>query len=114
MNHLLRCFFTSLLAGIFAPSAYAQINPPGDKIGSTRKDSIPEGIMPLDTPVPMTYVLIDDPDVFLSFNDTFVWEDNKHFPLFGYQAHLGNYGSAARTMAPVISSPIGFSTGWFQ
>jgi hypothetical protein len=114
MNHSLLCFFLSLLTGIFATSARAQINPTGEQIGSTRKDSIPEGVMPLDTPVPMTYVLLVNPNEFLSFEDTFVWEDNKHFPLAGYQAHLGNYGSASRSLAPIISSPIGFSPGWFQ
>jgi len=114
MNQSLLRFFISILAGIFALSADAQITPPDDKIGSTRTDSIPEGVMPLDTPVPMTYVLIGNPDKFLVFSDTFDWDDNKHFPLAGYQAHLGNYGSAARNLAPIISAPIGFAPGWFQ
>jgi len=83
-------------------------------IGTTRQDSVPDGLMPLDTSVPMTYVLIQDPDKKYSFADTFSWEDIKHFPLQMEDAHLGNYGSATRSMTPSASSPIGFSTGWFQ
>lgn len=92
----------------------AQVVNPDQSIGSTRQDSFPEGVIPLDTAVPMSYVLIGNPADIIPFSDTFSWEDNKHYPLKGYQAHLGNYGSASRTLAPVISSQIGFSTGWSQ
>jgi hypothetical protein len=70
--------------------------------------------MPLDTAIPMTYVLIGNPQELHVFSDTFTWEDNRHFPLQYDHAHLGNYGSAARSLAPTISSDIGFSTGWTQ
>lgn len=70
--------------------------------------------MPLDTLVPMTYVLIGDPATLHTLADTFQWEDNKHYPLPGYYAHLGNYGSAARSLAPEWDAPLGFSTGWLQ
>ena len=42
------------------------------------------------------------------------WEDNKHIPILGYQAHLGNLGSATRSLAPSINNAIGFHTGWTQ
>ena len=34
--------------------------PPGQSIGSTREDSITVGTVPLDTAVPMTYVLLNN------------------------------------------------------
>ncbi len=93
---------------------HAQQVDPEPSIGSTRKDSIPIGIMPLDTAVPFTYVLLGDPDrVYTSF-DSLHWDDIRHSPSPGFYAHLGNYGSATRSMAPSIFSQIGFSTGWNQ
>ena len=87
---------------------------PEQKLGSSRTDSIPEGSMPLDTPVPMTYILINNPETPVIFHDTFIWEDNRHIPFGSFDAHLGNYGSASRSMAPVGSRMIGARTGWFQ
>ncbi len=115
MNHCSSLLFALLL--LYLPGAgFAQVQREDDNstIGSTRQDSVPDGLMPLDTPVPMTYVLILDPDRNYIFADTFAWEDNKHYPLGYTDAHLGNYGSATRTLTPTGSSPIGFSTGWFQ
>lgn len=83
-------------------------------IGSTGEDTIPQGIMPLDTPFPMTYVLIEDPDRLFSYRDTFEWENTQHFPLRFDQAHLGNLGSAYRPLTPFIEPHPGFQTGWFQ
>lgn len=102
----------SLVAGV--ATIRAQQPDSNLPIGSTRQDSIPSGIMPLDTLVPMTYVLIDDPGTLYEIRDTFQWEDNRHYPLPGYYAHLGNYGSAARNLAPELDAPLGFSTGWLQ
>jgi len=115
MNHCSSFLFTLLL--LYLPGAgiaQVQRDEGNNTIGSTRQDSVPDGLMPLDTPVPMTYVLILDPDRKYTFTDTFAWEDNKHFPLGSYDAHLGNYGSATRTLTPTAISPIGFSTGWLQ
>lgn len=115
MNHRLRFFLNLTIAFLLLVSTvHAQQGNTGQTIGSTRQDSVPSGIMPLDTAVPMTYVLLGNPDREYTFSDTFQWEDNKHYPLKGYQAHLGNYGSASRSLAPTGNSPIGFSTGWFQ
>ncbi len=84
-------------------------------IGSSAvEDTLASGILPLDTPVAMTYVLIADPDVMHSFSDTFSWDDNKHHPLLYHQSHLGNYGSPSRPLAPSINLKSGFSTGWDQ
>jgi len=115
MNHLYHLFFcvsiVFLSPGLAAQAQRDNLDP---NIGSTRQDTVPSGIMPLDTAVPMTYVLIGNPGELHYLTDTFQWEDNNHLPIEGYLAHLGNYGSAARTMAPVISSGIGFATGWTQ
>jgi hypothetical protein len=104
------CLFFSLAGALQAQNE----QPPGQSIGSTREDSITVGTTPLDEPVPMTYVLLSNPDEKHTFADTFQWDDNKHFPLRGYDAYLGNYGSATRSLAPTISSQIGFATGWNQ
>lgn len=115
MNHLYSLFFcvsiVFLSPGLAAQAQRDNLDP---SIGSTRKDTVPSGIMPLDSAVPMTYVLIGDPKELHYFADTFQWEDNKHFPLAGYQAHLGNLGSATRSLAPSINPAIGFNTGWSQ
>jgi hypothetical protein len=103
-------FLMSLSIGL-----HAQVrNDPEQKLGSSRTDSIPEGSMPLDTPVPMTYILLNDPGTSIIFHDTFIWEDNKHIPFGPFDAHLGNYGSASRSLAPGGYNTLGFSTGWFQ
>lgn len=115
MNHFFRFFFCLLIASFsLAGSLYAQRDNPLQTAGGARQDSVPDGTTPLDTAVPMTYVLISNPDEVYEFADTFTWEDNRHNPLKGYQAHLGNYGSASRSLAPSLSSRIGFATGWFQ
>src|SRR5687768_11821600 len=75
-------------------------NPVGS---SNSRDTLDSGILPVDTPVTMTYVVISDPDDEHSFLDTFLWEDNSHFPLPYHYSHLGNYGSPARPLAPSIN-----------
>ncbi len=112
-------FYFLLLIGFlsFISMAHAQREGIDPGLGSTRQDSLPadsEGVMPLDTPVPMAYVVINDLHNLHTFTDTFQWEDNKHFPLQWNEAHLGNYGSASRSLTPSLSKHIGFSTGWFQ
>lgn len=115
MNPCYRSYFC-LLFFLLPPvgALFAQRDGLTPQLGGTRQDSIPSGIMPLDTPVPMTYILIGDPDVLHILKDPFQWDDNKHFPLRFDEAHLGNYGSATRPLAPSIGGPIGFSTGWLQ
>lgn len=117
MNTALRIFTSTVVICIaFSASLKAQIRDLGQNaLGSSEiKDTLDSGILPLDTPVVMKYVRIGDPDVTYSFRDTFTWEDTKHYPLRFDQAHLGNYGSATRSLAPTQSSVIGFSTGWDQ
>ena len=107
--------FVLLVPFIFPTYSWAQVQTdPEQRLGSTRTDSIPEGIMPLDTSVPMTYILITNPDAPVVFQDTFVWDDNRHYPFQGADAHLGNYGSASRSLTPVVRPRLGFQTGWFQ
>ncbi|MEO5907457.1 MAG: putative porin, partial [Saprospiraceae bacterium] len=48
------------------------------------------------------------------FTDSFLWEDNQHFPLPFYESHLGNYGSASRALVPRIRWEPGFRSGWDQ
>ncbi len=105
-----------LIILVFSVTLKGQIRDLGQNaLGSSEiKDTLDSGILPLDTPVVMKYVLIGDPDITYSYKDTFTWEDNKHYPLRFDQAHLGNYGSATRSLAPTQSSAIGFSTGWDQ
>ncbi len=83
-------------------------------IGSSQTIDTTEGVTPLDTPVPMSYILIESPDVKHFFSDSFFWEDNQHFPLPFYESHLGNYGSATRSLVPRIRWEPGFLTGWDQ
>lgn len=112
-----RCYFyiSILLAGVsFIPELYAQQPNPGLPIGNTREDTIPSGTLPLDTAVDFSYVLLGDPNKVYTSSDTLNWEDIRHYPLPGYYGHLGNYGSASRSFAPVVGSQIGFSTGWNQ
>lgn len=116
MYHCSRFYFWFVFGFLsVVTTVSAQQNDPELPIGSTRQDTVLEqGILPLDTAVPMTYVLISNPDQSFTFSDTFQWEDNKHIPILGYQAHLGNLGSATRSLAPSINNAIGFHTGWTQ
>ncbi|MEP6796038.1 MAG: putative porin, partial [Saprospiraceae bacterium] len=117
MNTALRIFTSLVFLNLtISATLKAQIRDLGQNaLGSSEiKDTLDSGILPLDTPVVMTYVLIGDPDVSYSFKDTFSWGDTKHFPLRFDQAHLGNYGSPVRSLAPSQFSTIGFSTGWDQ
>jgi len=117
MNTTLRIFTSVIFLHLsFSISLVGQIRDPGqNSLGSSEiKDTLDSGILPLDTPVVMKYVLIADPDISYSFRDTFTWEDVRHTPLKFYYAHLGNLGSASRSLAPSFSPVIGFSTGWDQ
>ncbi len=115
MNTWCRFYLLQILAWILLiPVVHAQQPQPESPIGNTREDTIPSGILPLDTAVAFTYVHIGDPNKIYIASDTLNWEDIRHYPLPGYYAHLGNYGSAARSMAPIIFSQSGFSTGWNQ
>lgn len=115
MKETFRIGFCLLLLGtLFRTPLLAQRPDLQNPIGSTRQDTVQSGILPLDTIVPMTYVLIGDPAHPYAVSDTFQWEDNRHYPMPGYMAHLGNYGSAARSLAPESDAPLGFSTGWLQ
>ena len=116
MYHCSRFYFWFVFGFLsVVTTVSAQQNDPELPIGSTRQDTVLEqGILPLDTAVPMTYVLISNPNQNFTFSDTFQWEDNKHIPILGYQAHLGNLGSATRSLAPSINNAIGFHTGWTQ
>ena len=97
------CFLLILGFLSVVTTVSAQQNDPELPIGSTRQDTVLEqGILPLDTAVPMTYVLISNPNQNFTFSDTFQWEDNKHIPILGYQAHRG-VGSA--TPAPLEIPP---------
>src|SRR5688572_12335341 len=93
------------------PDPTGDVNPIGS---STIRDTTTSEILPLDTPVAMSYVLITDPGSIFSTTDTFLWEDNRHHPLHFYQAHLGNYGSPVRVLIPSISRQFEFHTGWDQ
>lgn len=116
MNTALKIFAFFLIS--LAPSfrLSAQIRNPGqNSLGTSEvKDTLDSGVLPLDTPVVMKYVLMGNPEVIYSSKDTFDWEDLKDFPLQFDQAHLGNYGSATRSLAPNAFLHIGFSTGWDQ
>ena len=115
MNQCFASFFTFLLLCLPAVvSSQVQRDDQLSNIGSTRVDTVPTGITPLDTLVPMSYVLIRDPTKSYTFSDTFTWENNKHFPLSREEAYLGNYGSASRPFTPSAEVPLGFSTGWLQ
>lgn len=83
-------------------------------IGSSEQDTIEPGIMPLDTPATVSYVLLEDESKLFTQKDSFSWEDARHDPLgFGF-AHLGNMGSAARALRIEINPSIGFNIGQFQ
>ncbi|MEO6133360.1 MAG: putative porin, partial [Saprospiraceae bacterium] len=117
MNTALRkLLFVFFLQLTFAVISDAQIRDRDlNAIGSSSlEDTLDSGILPLDTPVVMRYVLMADPDVVYSLKDTFTWRDVMHFPLRFDQAHLGNYGSPARSLAPLSFIETGFSTGWDQ
>lgn len=123
MNSIYRCAFIILifcfaeysLISAQRPGQNPSLNPDFPSIGSTTiEDTLDSGVLPLDTPVAMTYILIEDPDHFYYIADTFIWEDNRHFPLYFYQSHLGNLGSPSRPLVPAINLNNGFATGWDQ
>lgn len=91
---------------------WAQRETPG--LGSTRNDSIPTGQLPLDTFVDFSYVLLGAPEMRYTQSDTFTWGSLYMNPLPFDQAHLGNYGSAARPLIPSTMDMPGFATGWHQ
>ena len=111
MNIRNSIFFTTLLfvllsAGVNAqrPGQNPSQDPTLNPIGSSNiRDTTQSEVLPLDTPVAMAYVLISDPDQLFSFTDTFIWTDNKHYPVPYHWSHLGNYGSPTRNLSPEIS-----------
>jgi hypothetical protein len=94
----------------------AQIRLPDQgTIGSSViQDTLDSGILPLDTPVVMKYVLMGNPEIVHVQRDSFTWKDTKFDPLRFDQAFLGNLGSPVRSLAPSLSSVIGYSSGWDQ
>jgi len=95
--------------------ASAQRPVPGLRPEETTVDSAAnKHILPLDEPVPATYVLIGDPDVRYSFLDTLDWRDIRHMPLPFTDAYLGNWGSATRSFLPEQRQLPGARTGWLQ
>lgn len=99
------------------PLVFSQQQPNQEVKGTIAKaeqDSVPQGIMPLDTAVPVSYVLIGNDKKIYVEEDSVVWKTFNGDPLgFGY-AHLGNLGSAYRPLTLASEQPIGFSTGWLQ
>jgi hypothetical protein len=77
-------------------------------------DSAAVRILPLEAPVPVSYVLLDDPDAPYQHTDSLDWADNRHVPLSFMDGHLGNFGSATRPFRPEERQPIGAATGWRQ
>jgi hypothetical protein len=116
MNPVYRfCLFALLLvAGI--PYSSAQQTTPDLKgtIGKAETDSVPPGIMPLDTAVPVQYVLIGNEKRVYTEEDSVNWKTFNGDPLSFGKAHLGNLGSAYRPLLLSSEQPIGFSTGWLQ
>ena len=90
MNLIYRLLFTllSLLSVISDSLSQQQNKDTQGNIGTTRTDSIPTGIMPLDTAVPVSYVLIGNDKKIYIEDDTATWEKFNGHPLgFGY-AHF--------------------------
>ena len=120
MNSFLRSVLLVLLIlSTFSPDLFGQIreeNPIGrNPIGTSNQiDTTDSGILPLDTPATMSYVLQVEPDRIHSIVDSFLWEDNRHHPLAFYESHLGNFGSPVRALIPIRKSFPGFRTGWDQ
>jgi hypothetical protein len=83
-------------------------------IGTSRRDTVPDGSMPLDTAVPVSYVLIGNDKKMYTEADSATWQTYNGNPLGFGQAHLGNLGSAYRSLQLNANQPIGFSTGWLQ
>ena len=107
--------FLIFFATAITVSFSQQVNPdlPG-KIGTAQRDSVPEGVMPLDTAVPVSYVLIGNDNKIYTEPDSATWKSYNGNPLAFGKAHLGNLGSAYRPLALSSEQPIGFSTGWLQ
>ena len=93
--------------------AWAQVREGPESLGSSRQDSVPDGTMPLDTPVMMAYVQMDDPTVRYQA-DSLGWDDMKHEAIPFTDAHLGNRGSATRSLIAANYNPIGYQYGLFQ
>jgi hypothetical protein len=113
---LYRLFILSLLLTSVVPLAFSQqqVRDSLGIVGKAEQDSVPPGIMPLDTAVPVSYVLIGNDKKLYIVEDSVVWKTFNGDPLgFGY-AHLGNLGSAYRPLTLNAEQPIGFSTGWLQ
>ncbi len=116
MDHLYRLLL--LLLYLFAGNAVSfsqQVDPElKGNIGTSRRDSVPDGTMPLDTAVPVSYVLINNEKKLYVEYDSTTWKTFNGDPLGFGMAHLGNLGSAYRSLTLIADQPIGFSTGWLQ
>ncbi|HEX5113217.1 MAG TPA: putative porin [Saprospiraceae bacterium] len=104
-------FFTSMVPFSFAQLPNADLK---GNIGKAEQDTVPPGIMPLDTAAPVSYVLIGNDKKLYVERDTVVWKTFNGDPLPFGNAYLGNLGSAYRPLELVAQQPIGFSTGWVQ
>jgi hypothetical protein len=92
---------------------YAQIRENPESLGTSRQDSVPDGIMPLDTPVAMSFIRLDHATLQYQ-TDSLGWDDMRHDPLPFTDAHLGNRGSATRSLIANQYNPIGYDHGLFQ
>lgn len=111
-----RLFILSLLLTTVVPLTFSQqhVRDSLGIVGKAEQDSVPQGIMPLDTAAPVSYVLISNDKKIYVVEDSVVWKTFNGDPIgFGY-AHLGNLGSAYRPLTLSSEQPIGFSTGWLQ
>lgn len=106
-----------MIAWLLTHSLWAQrenVKTGFESIGNSEVIDTTDGVLPVDTPVAMSYVLLDNPGKVYTVSDTFLWQDNQHHPLSFYQAHLGNYGSPTRFLIPQMHTAPGFDLGWHQ
>ena len=116
MNPVYRLYLFALLLVAGIPYSIAQQTNPDLKgeIGKAETDSVPPGTMPLDTAVPVRYVLIGNENRVYTEEDSVNWKTFNGDPLSFGKAHLGNLGSAYRPLFLSSEQPVGFSTGWLQ
>lgn len=108
--------FTLFCAVFFPFSLAAQRAVPGLRPEQATIDSAAaaNARLPLDTPVPVTYVLLSNPTIAYTHTDSLDWADIRHVPLDYTDEHLGNFGSATRSFRPEDRQVIGAQPGWWQ